>query len=192
METKIAATCQDWLPQVVIRPLMSADLPALEWDGEFRHFRRVYAQAYERSLQGYVILWVAELPGTGVIGQVFIQLISDRLEVADGLRRAYLYSFRVRGAFRQAGLGSRMLAFVEEDLKQRGFEYITLNVAKENERALRLYLRQGYKIVGEDPGCWSYPDENGIWHQVEEPSWRMQKHLWDMRKTLDGKPPRYT
>lgn len=177
MESKIETTCQNWLPRVVIRQVTLEDLPALEWEGEFRHFRRVYAQAYERARQGLALLWVAELSGASIIGQVFIQLFSDRLELADGCERAYLYSFRIRPAFREAGLGSRLLAFVEEDLLKRGFEYITLNVAKDNPRALKLYLRHGYQIIGADPGCWSYPDENGIWHQVQEPSWRMQKCL---------------
>lgn len=166
-----------WLDQVIVRQVTESDLPAMEWDGEYTHFRRVYAEAYQRMQRGYTILWVADLPGTGLIGQVFIQLICDRPELADGDERAYLYSFRVRDVFRRQGLGSMMMEVVEEDLRQRGFLHITLNVARDNPRAQQLYLRRGYTVVAPEPGVWSYPDEKGVWHQVEEPAWRMEKTL---------------
>jgi ribosomal protein S18 acetylase RimI-like enzyme len=166
-----------WVSQVQIRPATLADLPGLEWDGEYSHFRRVYADAYQRMVDGKSVLWVADLPGTGIIGQVFIQLNCDRGELADGLDRAYFYSFRIRPAYRRAGLGTRIMQVVEKDLIQRGFRTVTLNVAKDNFDAQRLYLRHGYRIVAPEPGIWNYPDQYGIWHRVEEPAWRMEKEL---------------
>ena len=88
------------LDSLIVRHVQKSDLPALEWDGEYRHFRRVFADAYERCRLGYSVLWLAELPhpAPGIVGQVFIQLTCDRPELADGADRAYLYSFRVRTA----------------------------------------------------------------------------------------------
>jgi ribosomal protein S18 acetylase RimI-like enzyme len=166
-----------WIEQVIVRQVTEEDLPDMEWNGEYSHFRRVYAEAYQRMLRGYTLLWVAELPGTGLVGQVFIQLVCDRPELADGDERAYLYSFRVRDPFRGQGLGSRIMDVVEDDLRLRGFQYVTLNVARDNPRAQQLYLRRGYHVVAPEPGVWSYPDEKGVWHQVEEPAWRMEKYL---------------
>lgn len=166
-----------FLLQVQIRLIREKDLAALEWDGEYTHFRRIYADTYERTMQGRSLMWVADLPTQGVIGQVFIQLICDRPELADGLRRAYLYAFRIRPEFRSQGLGSTMLAVVEDDLSQRGFSWVTLNVARDNPRARKLYERHGYLVVAAEPGIWSFPDENGLWHTREEPAWRMQKYL---------------
>ena len=166
-----------WMEDVIIRLLNETDLPALEWDGEFTHFRRMYADAFKRQQRGFSILWVAELPGYGIIGQVFIQLICDRHELADGLYRAYLYSFRIKPPFRSAGLGGRMLAIVEADLKQRHYNRITLNVAKTNTRAQKMYEAHGYRAVAHEPGCWSYIDHEGNWQHVEEPAWRMEKAI---------------
>lgn len=165
------------LDQIAVRPVTQADIPAMEWDGEYAHFRKVYADAYQRMQRGHSVLWVAELSGVGLIGQVFIQLICDRPELADGVIRAYLYSFRVRKEYRSLGVGSRIMEVVEGDLRQRGFEYVTLNVARDNPRAQQLYIRRGYHVVAPEPGIWSYPDEKGIWHHVEEPAWRMEKGL---------------
>ncbi len=164
-----------WIRNVVIRQMQESDLPALEWEGEYTHFRRMYADAFKRQQRGFSILWVADLPGFGIIGQVFIQLICDRHELADGLYRAYLYSFRIKPPFRSAGLGGRMLAVLETDLKQRHYHQITLNVAKTNTRARRMYEAHGFRVVAHEPGCWSYIDHEGNWQHVEEPAWRMEK-----------------
>lgn len=168
---------RSWVNQVIIRQAKEGDLPALEWDGEYAHFRKIYADAYQRAATGSAVLWVAELPGAGIIGQVFIQLICDRPEMADGFSRAYLYSFRIQAAYRRAGLGTRILRVVEADLVRRGFEYVTLNVAKTNLDAQRLYVRMNYRTVAHEAGVWNYPDQNGEWHRVEEPAWRMEKRL---------------
>ncbi|NMB89224.1 MAG: GNAT family N-acetyltransferase [Chloroflexi bacterium] len=177
METKVKEKGSDWLPRVTVRHIQAQDLYALEWEGEFTHFRRVYWEAYQRSRLGSAVLWVAELKPVGIIGQVFIQLVCDRPELANGSSHAYLYSFRVRPEYRNAGLGSYIMDVVEQDLFQRGFHYVTLNVAKDNPQAQRLYERRGYKVVAHEPGYWSYIDEKGRWQSVEEPAWRMEKRL---------------
>ena len=177
MTELVAPPTESFMSQVHIRPLTEADLPALEWDGEFTHFRRVYANAYKRMKKGLALLWVAALPGAGLIGQTFVQLSCDRPELADGRSRAYIYSFRVRQPYRRAGLGAHMMDVVESDLRQRGLAWVTLNVAKDNQGALELYQRLGYKIAAHEAGRWSYPDHKGIWQQVIEPAWRMVKRL---------------
>jgi len=167
----------NWLSQVTIRTVTETDLVALEWGGEYSHFRRVFAEAFERTQRGLSILWVADLKSSGIIGQVFIQLICDRTELADGYRRAYLYSFRIRPEFRGAGLGSLMIRNVEDDLRYRGFEILTLNVGRDSPRARCLYERHGFAVVAEEPGIWSYIDHHGDRQFVEEPAWRMEKFL---------------
>jgi ribosomal protein S18 acetylase RimI-like enzyme len=174
-------TCTDthtaWLARVNIRPLIEDDLPLLEWDGEYKHFRRVYMDAFERYQRGLSVLWVADLPGKGVIGQVFIQLSCDRIELADGSNRAYLYSFRVRPEYRSSGVGTRIMQVVFDDLRQRGFRSLTLNVAKDNPRARKLYERNHFRIVAHEPGRWTFQNEKGEWQTVEEPAWRMERRL---------------
>lgn len=163
--------------EVKIRQVMEEDLPAMEWEGEFSHLRRVYQDTFERTQKGLAIMWIADLPNVGVLGQTFIQLICDRPELADGKNRAYMFSFRVRDEYRNHGLGSKIMHTIEKDLVNRGFHYMTLNVARENIQSQHLYEKLGYGIVAPEPGIWSYPDQNGEWHTVVEPAWRMQKRL---------------
>lgn len=168
----------DLLSIIRFRHVTQADLPALEWEGEFVHFRRMYADAYRRSLNGEAVLWVVEHPQHGILGQLFVHLDSQRHELADGVQRAYIYGFRIRPAFRGLGLGTRLLQVAEKDLVQRGFLWAVLNVSRENLDARRLYEKLGYQVVAGDPGRWSYIDNHGIRHDVIEPAWRMQKKLF--------------
>ena len=166
-----------WLSRLQVRQVVQQDLLALEWDGEYRHFRRLYRDIYHSACQGKAILWVADQEAAGVIGQVFVQLDSARKELADGMARAYIYGFRVRPVYRNLGVGGQMLQTVEYNLERRSFELATLNVGRENPDARRFYERYGYRVVAEEPGRWSYIDDQGKRREVHEPAWRMEKRL---------------
>lgn len=160
-----------------IRHITEADLSRLEWDGEYTHFRRIFADAYQASRRGAAVLWMAETHQQGIIGQVFISLISARRDLADGSDRAYLYGFRILPAYRNLGVGKRMLHVVEKDLIRRGFRLLTLNVGRDNIDAQRFYQRLGFQTLHGDPGRWSYIDHRGRRRFVNEPAWRMEKIL---------------
>jgi ribosomal protein S18 acetylase RimI-like enzyme len=217
---------------IVLRRAFAGDLPALEWDGELKHFRRIFSDAYRLMQSGDVLIWIVELPGVGLIGQLFIHLyhsagrgigglapenpglgdvraghehgsirsfespseanpfrpdgdrwvsgpsLPSRVEAsAQSKPYAYIYGFRIQPAYRSRGIGSHVLETIESDLVRRGFHRITLNVARENLAARRLYERQGYRIVAPEPGVWSYLDEEGQRQHVNEPAWRMEKEI---------------
>jgi ribosomal protein S18 acetylase RimI-like enzyme len=168
---------QNIIDRVKIRQIRKSDLKALEWDGEFTHFRRLYEASYSSARNGNSILWLAELLSDGLIGQLFVQLSSARSELANGHNRAYIYGFRIKPAYRNLGIGSLMIEKTESDLYERGFRTVTLNVGQENPGARRLYERLGYVVVAEEPGSWSYTDHEGKTRDVHEPSWRMEKRL---------------
>lgn len=69
------------------------------------------------------------------------------------------------------------MRILENSLIQKHFTRLTLNVARDNLDAIRLYKRLGFQIIAEEPGVWSYIDHVGQWQTVEEPSWRMEKQL---------------
>jgi len=164
--------------QVLIRQANKEDLPALEWNGEYTHFRRLYADTYAMVEQAKAVIWIAELNGKGLIGQCFVSLKGTRPELADGVERAYIYGFRIQPQHRNQGVGTRMMLTIEGDLRKRGFRQVTLNVGQENLEARRFYNRLGYLITGSEPGRWSYIDDKGKRQDVIEPAWRMVKDLY--------------
>lgn len=167
----------DWQQKTILRPVQLMDLRSLEWEGTYIHLRQVYKKAYQRSLEGKTLMWAADLPGVGIIGQIFFQLVSSRIDLADGKHRSYLYAFRIRPTYRYQGLGKMIMAYTENDLLNRGFREITLNVAKKNLPAIELYQKSGYKIVGHETGEWSFRDHQNKMRKIIEPAWRMLKRI---------------
>jgi ribosomal protein S18 acetylase RimI-like enzyme len=163
--------------KIIIRPMEKNDLPLLEWEGEYIHFRNVFADVYKKIEKGSAKAWVAVTPKGYMVGQVFLQLTSDRRELADGWNRAYLYSLRVRPQYHNLGIGSKIISVLETSLRKMNYSWVTLNVARNNQNAIRLYVKLGFQIVAEEPGVWSYPDHKNVWRTVTEPSWRMEKRL---------------
>lgn len=162
---------------LVIRPITKTDLRALEWDGAYTNYRRMYADLYQDARTGRVLMWMVESLVGEMIGQVFVMLRSTESTIADGENRAYIFAFRIKPGWRNRGIGCYLMRFVENDLCQRGFSTVTLNVAKDNSRAQHLYRRLGYQVFGSSPGVWSYKDHQGRIHHVNEPAWRMKKNL---------------
>jgi len=167
------------IPNITIRLVKRSDLLKLEWEGLYWKFRNIFADLYRSSLSGRVLMWVVAQQGPveELIGQAFVVLKSSERDTADGKSRAYVFSFRVKDQWRNQGIGTHLMAFIEEDLRQRGYKQVTLNVAKDNLAAQRLYQRLGYRVVGSRPGIWTYRDPDGNLHRVNEPSWRMIKNL---------------
>jgi ribosomal protein S18 acetylase RimI-like enzyme len=159
-----------------IRRVQAADLPKLEWYGQFTHFRGVFQRAYQDQRDGKRLLLVADCANFP-IGRLFILWSSRNQRIADGVRRGYLYSFAVLEMLRGQGIGTRLLGAAEQVLLRRRYEWATLAVGKDNPAALRLYERQGYQIFNEDEGRWRYTDHRGNVQQVVEPCWLLEKRL---------------
>ena len=64
----------------------------------------------------------------------------------------YLWHLYVDPAHFRQGLGKSLLTAAEEEIRQRGFPAVELDVTKGNDRALRFYEAQGFVVYGEDDG----------------------------------------
>ncbi len=166
----------DVVYDVQLRLATRADLPALEWFGQFTHYRPLFARTFEQQLQGRRLMLLAvvnEFP----VGQIFIHLTDAGLPEVQCQRRGYVYALRVLEPFQGQGIGSRLILQAEDTLRERGYRWVVIAVAKTNSGARRLYERLGYVVYGDDPGRWSYVDHRGRIQRVEEPSWMLQKRL---------------
>jgi ribosomal protein S18 acetylase RimI-like enzyme len=162
--------------KVVIRSLRDGDLAALEWDGQYTRFRRVFQQTYDDMVRGQRLMIVA-VAGLTMVGQVFVQLSSTEARYADGHNRGYVYSLRVRPEWQGRGIGTRLMLAAEEGLRARGYRTAVIAAGKDNPGAKRLYERLGYQTFADDPGVWYFQDVNGAQQSVVEPCWVMQKDL---------------
>lgn len=167
----------NYLKNMRVREAVESDLREMEWEGAYKRYRRVYLDVFDRTLKGQAVMWVVDLPSFGLIGQGFVQFKMTDASCANGSTRAYLHSFRVRPALRGQGIGTALMDFIEDDLVQRGFQELTLNVSKENPDAIRLYQRLGYRVLKHISGSWSYFDEKGKLQHEVDPGYRLIKTL---------------
>lgn len=87
---------------------------------------------------------------------VAIYVISEEYDAAylnaawkcDGDTACILHRFCVSPAVQNRGLGKEILLHMEEQLRDKGFESVRLDVFTENPYALRLYENNGYKRRG--------------------------------------------
>ncbi|NDJ59738.1 MAG: GNAT family N-acetyltransferase [Chloroflexi bacterium] len=161
---------------VILRPAIQSDLPKLEWYGQYTHFRNLFRRTFREQEQGRRVMLIADC-NDFPIGHVFIQIGGGQSRLADGNRRAYLYSLRVMEMFRGQGIGSRLLQEAEVIAAEAGFGWTTIAAAKDNPRARQLYERSGYRVFMEDAGNWSYVDHEGRVRYVHEPCWILEKQL---------------
>ena len=170
------------LSRVVIRKAVESDLPHMRGESNAPYLQFLFQTAYQGMLRGEQVLWVAEHAGiAGLVGQVFVQFKSVRETLADGVERAYFYSFHVAEPYRRNGLGSHLLNWLENDLRGRGFSLVTLTVEKENTQARRLYERHGYRLVGEEVVNVRSERVDEVWTRIEEYAWRMEKPLFSVK-----------
>jgi len=157
--------------QVAIRPCLREDLPKLEWFGLFARYRQVFADTFARSEKGEIVMLVAsvnEFP----VGQVWIDLVKRR-EQSTGI----LYALRVLPPLQNLGIGTRLIASVEELLRKRGYKIIELGVEKDNPNAKRLYERLGFSILRDNLEKWEFVTSEGKTVQEQADEWIMQKTL---------------
>ena len=127
---------------------------------------------FEESRDGYREILVAELDGCPV-GTVSTG--GHGFQRPGSLR---LFALDVGEAFRGRGVGTALVNAVEAAAADRALTEVNLEVAIENEDAVRLYERLGYNRLGEPVmDRWEQHSDDGGSRLVEEPSWVMIKSL---------------
>ncbi len=66
-----------------------------------------------------------------------------------GRRSAYFGQFGFLPEYKGRGLGSRVMDFVEDLARREGYECAQLDTAKPAKHLVDMYLKRGYRIIGE-------------------------------------------
>lgn len=80
--------------------------------------------------------------------QVMGFVIADRFRPRRASRSmGKIITIDVAPAAQHSGLGTALMSAVEGELKQAGCDYVSLEVAVDNEAALRFYKKHGYSVL---------------------------------------------
>ena len=75
---------------------------------------------------------------------------------------AELLKIAVRKSIRRQGVGGWLLRSLKQLLIQQSVSAIFLEVRSLNDPALRLYIQQGFEVVGKRPGYYSNPTDDAL------------------------------
>lgn len=74
----------------------------------------------------------------------------------------YIDNIAVTSLYRKKGIATALLKFLEATARDEGDLFISLEVRKSNEKAIRLYEKLGYKRVGERKRFYTMPTEDAV------------------------------
>jgi ribosomal protein S18 acetylase RimI-like enzyme len=120
----------------------------------FALYRQFYGQPYDESMaadflrerleRGQSVVLLAEVPGSPPMG--FTQLYPGFSSVA-AAPAWVLGDLYVREWARGGGVAAALMEHAERIARQAGAVHLTLETARDNLGAQRLYERQGYRVV---------------------------------------------
>lgn len=168
---------ENWLDRVNIRLLREEDLPALEWDGEYTRYRKIYQEVYRNLERGISFPYVAETADDGIIGQVFLTRKDPNPAYAGRMRYFFLSSFRIKEPFRDRGLGNRLMETCFRQTREQRLRDIFLNCASDNVRARHFYEKHGFRIIRFDEGNWTYVNHEGLVVSEKQSAYLMRRTL---------------
>ena len=127
---------------------------------------------FQEHLDGYREMLVAESDGN-VVGTVSTS--EHRFQIPGSLR---MLALDVGSAYRRQGIGALLIKAVEAKARREGFSKVNLEVALDNDDAMRLYESLGYRSVDSPvTDRWTRTTKDGRRERVEERSWVMVKNL---------------
>ena len=131
---------------MTVRDFEAEDLADLEWSGGAEHVNAV-AEALMASYQGEAVVLAVALPNGRLIanGVAYLHGYPDA---------AKLLMLSVHETFQNLGVGTRLIAALEERVRDHGLTTARLGVEHDNPRAAALYRRLGYREVGSTLDSW--------------------------------------
>lgn len=129
-------------PSFSVREAELSDIPALV-DLENRCFEmdRLSSRNFQYLLTKGNAATLAAFDGKRLLGYAMVLFNA-------GTSLARLYSFAVDPGLRRQGVGLALLKAAEDAARQRNSMYLRLEVRHDNEDAMRLYRKNGYRDLG--------------------------------------------
>lgn len=131
---------------VPVRPLQEADIPAVAAEA-LAAWRKAIAPLLPLAARGRVKPGTFEWLLRAEQHEVLVALLDDRPAglVACRIGEDHITDLWVGPAFEGRGAGRALLSAMETRIRRRGFRAASIEVLAGNQRALQLYLHEGYE-----------------------------------------------
>ena len=127
-----------------VRPAVRSDVPAIAAIERACFGRDAAEDVLAAELtRGWARLWVAELPGAGLVAFIDGWLVADEFEV---------HFVATRPEWQRQGLGAMLLDYAMFQVYSQGARSVVLEVRRGNTAAQALYRARDFEIVAERRG----------------------------------------
>jgi ribosomal protein S18 acetylase RimI-like enzyme len=135
-----------WKEMVAHHREMAGEVfPARDPDAAWRLRRAQYVGWLEAG-EGFLFLIPGEGPKGAPLGYAFLRIGGPPSTWDLGEVVGDLESLSVAAAAREMGIGTELIGHCRERLRERGARWWNVTVVAANERAARLYEREGFKL----------------------------------------------
>lgn len=118
---------------------------------DFEKLNWFWTEKYKTTLEKYIIrinkgiheFWVVEYENS-LIGELHIAWNSEDKEEADGIKRAYVFSYRIKSDYQGKRLGSKLMKKVLERIVENNFIEATIGVDSNELDLKRMYNHWGF------------------------------------------------
>jgi len=139
------------------RDLQQVDLGLLEWSGGSAHMDAL-ALALRHSWEGLVEALVGEVSTGALIAAGGVDYRLSSGSAPDEPASGVLWMLSVHPSWQGLGVGTQLIAALEDRARQRGCHTAALAVEHDNPRAAALYRRLGYTDFGSGLDTWPLDD----------------------------------
>lgn len=133
----------------MIRPLFKTDVPEVLVIEQAVHVVPWTEETFKACFQAGYLGWVMEVDKK-IIGFIMVSLY---------LEECHILNIVIARDFQRKGHGHALLSFVLEYAKQHGIGIVYLEVRRSNSRAIHLYKKMHFQLVGERKNY--YPTVSG-------------------------------
>jgi ribosomal protein S18 acetylase RimI-like enzyme len=154
---------------LTVRDLTEADLPGLAWSGSPLHVANMARQLARARAGAMDYLVVVTATGRSVAkGGVDYETHPGAGSITE---------VAVRGELQSLGIGTFLVATMEERMRSRGLRRAELDVEENNPRARALYERLGYVAYDRALESWDQEGPDGTPYRYETMCTLMRKEL---------------
>lgn len=138
---------------MTIEPMTTKTLPRVA-ALEAASFSTPWSESSIRSeLDNEWAIWLVAMEGDALAGYLGVQYGPDGGDIL---------TIATDPAFRGRGVAKQLIAAMTETLKQKGLQWLTLEVRPSNASALGLYEKMGFRQVGRRKRYYTNPTEDAL------------------------------
>ncbi len=112
---------------------------ALDREKWSKHIEEVFENTFKRESSE---IFVAEDESRAFLGYLFI---GEGSNLMTGTSHGFIYDIFVKEEFRGKGIGTVLMEKAESFCRERGYSRIGLMVSSDNQPAIKLYTKMGFK-----------------------------------------------